>query len=192
MVGRFKLDKKVKYMVDRPHGPRGGLVDFIDDHDDGQRQGERFLEHEISLRHGAFLRVNQQKGAVGHFEHAFDLAAEIGVSGSVDDVHQVSAVFKGAVFRGNGDAALPLKVHGIHEALGHDLIVAEHAALFEKSVDQRGFPVVDMRDNGNVADITRVHETLFTLETRKMSRGYDAARAAPDTCGQLRIKATLK
>ena len=165
MVGRFKLDKQVEHLVHGPHGPRRRLVDLVDDHDDGQGKRQRLLEHEIRLRHGAFLRVNEQKRAVGHLEHALHLAAEIGVARGVDDVDEVAPVFERPVFGGNGDAALALEVHGIHEAFRDNLVVAEHAALFEKLVDERGFAVVHVGDDGDVADITLAHVIILAWLT---------------------------
>ena len=53
----------------------------------------------------------------------------------------------------NGDAALFFQVGGIHGALGDALVVADRAGLLEKRVDQRGFAMVDMRDDRDIAEI---------------------------------------
>ena len=47
---------------------------------------ERLAQHEARLRHRPFGGVDQQQAAVGHLQHALDLAAEVGVAGRVDEV----------------------------------------------------------------------------------------------------------
>ncbi len=64
----------------------------------------------------------------------------------------------------DGDAALALDIHGVeqlslHVALGHG------ARELEDAVGQRGLAVVDVRDDGEVADvrgICRIHERHCT------------------------------
>ena len=46
-----------------------------------------------------------------------------------------------------------LKVVGIHRAFGDALVLPERARLLQQPVDQRGLAVVDMRDDGDIADI---------------------------------------
>ena len=53
----------------------------------------------------------------------------------------------------DGDAALALEVVGIHRALGHALVLAEGAGLLQQAVDQRGLAVVDVGDDGDVAEV---------------------------------------
>ena len=71
-------------------------------------------EDEPCLRHRAFEGVNQKQDAVGHFEDALDLAAEVGVAGSVDYIDFVFAAFgvrivNRAIFAQDGDAAFPFE-----------------------------------------------------------------------------------
>ena len=63
----------------------------------------------------------------------------------------------GAVLGQNGDAALTLDVAGVHDALGHHLVVAESTGLLEHLVDQSGLAVVDVRDDRDVAEIFLNH-----------------------------------
>ena len=48
--------------------------------------GERLAQHEPRLRQRALGGVDEQEAAVGHRQHALDLAAEVGVAGRVDQV----------------------------------------------------------------------------------------------------------
>ena len=111
------------------------------------------------MRHRAFLCVHQQHHAVHHAQHAFHFAAEVGVSRGVHDVDVVAVVFDGGVFGQNGDAAFFFKVVAVHHALVHLLVFAEGAGLAQELVHQRGFAVVHVSNDGNVADI--FHEILL-------------------------------
>ncbi len=58
----------------------------------------------------------------------------------------------GGVFGEDGDAALALELVGVHDALGEGLVGAEGAGLAEKLVDEGGLAVVDVGDDGDVAN----------------------------------------
>ena len=104
------------------------------------------------MRQRAFGGVDEQHDAVDHFEGALDFAAEIGVAGGVDDVDLLAVVEDGGVFGEDGDAALALELVGIHDALGDGFIGAEGAGLAEKGVDEGGLAVVDVGDDGDIAN----------------------------------------
>ena len=53
----------------------------------------------------------------------------------------------------NGDAALAFQVVRVHDALDEFLVGAENAALAQHGVDQSGLAVVDVRDNGDIANV---------------------------------------
>ena len=73
------------------------------------------------------------------------------MAGRVHDVDQGLAVVDGGVLGQDGDAALALELVAVHGALGDALVGAEHAALAEHGVDQRGLAVIDVGDDGDVA-----------------------------------------
>ena len=58
----------------------------------------------------------------------------------------------GRVLGENRDTALALQLVGIHHALDVVFVGTECAALIEHGVDQRGFAVVDVRDDGDIAN----------------------------------------
>ena len=101
---------------------------------------------------GAFAGIHQQHDAVHHLQSAFDLASEVAVAGCVHDVDLHIVIEDGGVLGQNGDAALALQVIGVHDPLDDVLIGAESAALLQHSVNQRGLAVVNVGDNGDVAD----------------------------------------
>ena len=52
----------------------------------------------------------------------------------------------------DGDATLAFQFVGIHDAVGHLLVAAKDAALVQHGVNQGGLAVVDVRDDGDIAD----------------------------------------
>ena len=55
----------------------------------------------------------------------------------------------------DGDAALAFQFHGIEHLVGH-IPKLHHAGLFQQAVGQRGFAVVDMGDDAEIANFALV------------------------------------
>ena len=140
-------------MIDDPVRPRARTVDLVDDDDRLQPLRQRLARHEARLRHRPLDRIDQQQHAVDHRQHALDLAAEVRVPRRVDDVDVRAFVVDRAVLGEDRDSALALEVVGIHHPLGHLLVLAEGAGLLQQLVDQRRLAVVDVRDDGDVAQL---------------------------------------
>ena len=134
-------------------GRASGPVDLVDDHDGGQAQGHGLFQHEPGLGHGAFHGVDEQQHAVDHGEDALHLAAEVGVARGIQDVDLDAAIDHGQVLGHDGDAALPLQVERVHQALLDHLVVAEDVGLADHGVHQGGLAVVHVGDDGDIADI---------------------------------------
>ena len=73
--------------------------------------------------------------------------------GRVDDVDLRAVPAHGGVLGEDRDAPLALERVGVHHALLHDLIVAERAGLPEHLVDERRLAVIDVGDDGDVANL---------------------------------------
>ena len=129
-----------------------GAVDLVDDHYGRQPGFQRLAQYVAGLRQRALAGIDQQHDAVNHFERALHFAAEVGVARSIHDVDLYVVVEDGGVLGQDGDAALALQFVGIHHPLGHHLIGAKGARLAEHSVNQRGLAVVNVSDDGDVAD----------------------------------------
>ena len=147
-----------------------GPVDLVDDDDRLETAGEGFAEHEPRLRQRSFGRVDQEENTVGHFEDALDFAAEVGVPGGVDEVDFDVAQADRAVLGQNRDAALALLVVGVHDEAvlaPHELVeffAAEEARLPEHLIDEGRFAVVDVGDDGDVADVGALHGASMLLQ----------------------------
>ena len=134
-----------------------------------QTDFQRALQDSARLWHGAFDRIDQQQAAIGHVEHALDLATEVGVARGIDDVDLHAFVEDGGVLGEDGDAALALEIVGIHDELAGGVWIAEDVRLFEQSVDQCRLAMVDVRDDRDIAQVggKRIvaHAALFLYWT---------------------------
>src|SRR5262249_21428670 len=129
------------------------------------------------LRLYALGGVDHQQRALAGGERAVDFVGEIDVPWSVDQVEDVVLAVARAVIephglRLDGDAALALDVHGIEDLL-HHLALGETAGRLDQPVGQRRLAVVDMRDDGEVADIFdgRVHGARISTRVLKRQAG---------------------
>ena len=114
---------------------------------------ERLLEHEARLGQGPLGRVHEQQHAVHQRQRPLDLAAEVGVARRVHDVDLHVLVVDGRVLGHDRDALLALEVDRVHDPLDHVLVGAEDAGLPEHGVDEGGLAVVDVGDDGDIADV---------------------------------------
>jgi hypothetical protein len=128
-------------------------VDFVDDDDDFEAVVEGFAQDEPGLGLGAVECVHEQQDAVDHLHDAFDFAAEVGVAGGIDDVDGDVFPVEGGVFGLDGDAFFFFEVHRVHGAFFHGLVGAVHAAFAQQFVHERGFAVVNVGDNADIANL---------------------------------------
>jgi hypothetical protein len=135
MIGTADVDEEREDFVEHLHGTRVFAVDLVDDGDDRQILLERFSQHEAGLRQRAFCGVDEQQHAVDHLQHAFDLAAEIGVPGRIDDVDLGLAPENPGVLREDRYAALAFDRIHVHDALALSGGVAKDTGLAEHAVD---------------------------------------------------------
>ena len=148
-----EVDEQLVDVVEDLGRPGVGAVDLVERDDHRQAPGHRLLEHVAGLRQRAFGRVDEQQHRVDHEQRALDLAAEVGVAGRVDDVEADVAVVDRRLLGEDRDALLALEVPRVHDAVDHGLVRAEGAGLAEHRVDERGLAVVDVGDDGDVAQV---------------------------------------
>ena len=74
------------------------------------------------------------------------------MTGRVHNVDFDVMIENGSVFRQNGDAALALQFIGVHNTVYHGLVGPKSAALSQHRVYQGGFAVVDVSNNGDIAN----------------------------------------
>ncbi len=118
---------------------------------------ERVIDVGERLRLHPLARVDDEERALAGGERPRDLVGEVDVAGRVHEVQDVGLAVIGLVFepdrlRLDGDAALALDVHGIEHLLDH-VALGHGSGLLDEPVGERRLAVVDMGDNGEVADI---------------------------------------
>ena len=75
------------------------------------------------------------------------------MAGRVDDVDLGVLVDDCGVLRRDGDAALALEVHVVHHPVHDGLMGGKAVALAQQAVHQGGLAVVDVGDDGDVAEV---------------------------------------
>ena len=130
-------------------------VDLVDDDDRLEAFLHRLAEHEAGLSLRAAGCVDDEEDAIDHFHDAFHFGAEVGVARGVDDVDGVTFPENGGVFRLDGDALFAFEVHGVHGALGGGLVFTVGAARLQELVDEGGFPMVNVGNDGEISNFQR-------------------------------------
>ena len=123
----------------------------------GQPLFQGFAQDKSRLRQTSFGRVNQKHHAVNHLQNPFDFATKIRVTRGIENIDFVIAITDRGVLSHDGDAALALKVHRVHDAVDDGFVVTISAGLFEHGIDERGLPVIDMRNDGDVSNVAGFH-----------------------------------
>ena len=162
-----EVEEQLVHVVE--HGADTGVraVGLVDAHHDRQVRLEGLAQHEPGLRQRALAGIDEQHDAVHHRKPALHLATEVGVAGRVDDVDRHGGV-RGSpalpphrgVLGQDRDALLTLEVAGVEHTVGHILVRPKRAGLPEHRVDKRCLPMVDVGDDGDVAQVgTAGHAT---------------------------------
>ena len=126
-------------------------IDLVDRDDRTETALQGFRDDELRLRQRAFRGVHQHDDAVDHVQDALDLATEVGVAWSINDVDARVLPLNARALGEDGDAALALDVVGIHRALGDLLVFTEGAGLLQKLVDEGRLAMVNVRDDRDIA-----------------------------------------
>ena len=130
---------------------------------------DRLIDIGERLRLDPLRSVDYQERAFAGGERAVDLVGEIDMAGRVDEIEHVILAVAGAVIeahglRFDGNAALALDIHGIEHLVDH-FARLERPGELDQAVGKRRFAVVDMGDDGEVADIgdgNRAHAAQIT------------------------------
>jgi hypothetical protein len=75
------------------------------------------------------------------------------VAGGVHDVDTGVFPFNAGGFREDGDTTFTFQVVAVHGTFGHSLVFTEGARLLQQLIHEGGFAVVNVGDDGDVAQI---------------------------------------
>ena len=160
-VSSTQFVKQVKGLIDHFVRVCAWLVHFVDHHDRLEAQSQSFLGDKTRLGHGAFLRINEQHHTVYHGQSALDLTTEVGVAWGVNDVDVSAFPTDSAVFGQNGNAAFTFNGVVVHDGVNHFFVFGKSARLTQQLIHHGGFAVVNVGDDGNVADLF-CHAKVFS------------------------------
>ena len=122
---------------------------------------------------------HQQRPLTGR-ERARDLVGEVNMSRGIDEVEEIGLSILGEVLERNalrldGDPTFPLDVHGI-EHLRRHLAFGQPSANLDEAVGKRGFAVIDVGDDGEVADM---------LHAGAVRSGWSFGSSVADAAGRM-------
>ena len=133
---------------------RAREVDLVDHGNDVEPR----LVREVHVRHGLRLDalgcVDEEEGAFTGGERAAHLVGEIDVTGRVREVQLISLPILREILhrdrvRLDRDPALPLEIHRVEE-LVLLLPLGDGRGRLEETVGERGLPVIDVGDDGEI------------------------------------------
>ena len=118
---------------------------------------ERVIDIGERLRLDALAGIDHQQRAFAGGQRARHLIGEIDMAGRVHQVEDIGLAVLRLVFEAHrlgldGDAALALDIHGIEHLLDH-VALGQCAGLLDQPVGQGRFAMVDMGDDGEIADV---------------------------------------
>ena len=108
--------------------------------------------------------VHHQQRTLAGGQRAGHLVIEVHMARCVDEVQGVGLAVLSLIedLHGtglDGDAPLPLQIHVVQQLVLH-LTLRYGVALLQQAVRQRGFTVVDVSNNGEIADMGLVEHKM--------------------------------
>ena len=152
-ICRAQFVEQVKRGIDNLVGIGSGFVHLVHHHDGAQAQRQRLLGHKTGLRHGAFLRIDQQHHPIDHAQGTLHLATKVRVAGRIQNVDVRALPIDSAVLCQNGDAAFTLDGVVVHHGIDHFFVIGKCAGLTQQLIDHGGFTMVNVGDDGDIADL---------------------------------------
>ncbi len=164
---RPRLRRDAKHLVRRladelPELGRGRIcvglrqVDLVGDRDDLQVVVEREVRVCERLRLDALRGVDEEERPLAGLQGARDLVAEVDVPRGVDQVQIVIAPADSHRLGLDRDPALAFELHRIEHLLAH-VALGDRARQLEDAIRERRLPVVDVRDDREVAKAVLLH-----------------------------------
>ena len=165
--------KHVFNLVLDPLGIGGGQVDLIHHRADLQVVFHGQIGVGQGLGLDALGGVHHQNGALTGRQRTGDLIVEVHVTRGVDKVEFVLQAIQGVIVELDragldGNAPLPLQIHVVQQ-LGLHLPLGDGVAQLDQPVGEGGFTVVDMGDDGKVADFALI---THKFKTSKQERSF--------------------
>ena len=122
------------------------------------------------LRLYALRGVHNQDGPLASRQRAADLVVKVYMAGGVDQVKFVVLAIFGVIAQRhcmslNGNAPLPLQVHIIENLLLH-ISLLHRTGQFQQSVRQSGLAVVNVGNDGKIANVLFLYSQWSSSESQ--------------------------
>ena len=131
-------------------------IDLVEGGDDLEVVLQRQVAVGQRLGLDALGGVDDEHHALAGGQRAADLVAEVDVAGRVDQVEGVALPVDAHVLGLDRDAPLTLQIHRVQVLLAH-VAGVDGVGQLEDAVAQRRLAVVDVGDDGEVADAGQIH-----------------------------------
>ena len=136
---------------------RGGKIDLVKDRHNLVIRIQSVVHVGQCLGLDALRGINHQQRAFNRAHGAGDLIGEIDVAGGVDQVQNVIFAIVRFIVDADcvgfdGDATLTFDVHGVQK-LGLHVTVFNGTGLLNEPICEGRFPMVNVRDDGEIADM---------------------------------------
>ena len=158
-VGRVDADNVLDLLLDAL-GLGGGEIDLVENRNDFVVIVDGLIDVRQRLRLDALARIDDEERSLAGRERARDLVGEVHMPRRVDEIEHILLAVPRLVVEPDRvgfdrDPALALKVHRV-EDLVHHLAIGHGPAELDQPVCECGFPVVDMGDDGKIADMRKI------------------------------------
>ena len=159
-----------------------GQVDLVQD----RHNLKALLDGGVAVGYGlgfyALPGIDHQQRTFTRRQRPADFVGEVNVARGINEVQLIGFAVFGRVIQGNavgfdGDPALALEVHGVQN-LGFHFALGEAAAHLNKTIGQRRLAMVNVGDDGEIADMTQITHG----STLKKSRRQTARRKIAGNC----------
>jgi hypothetical protein len=131
---------------------------------------QRLAQNKARLRLWPVMGIDDQQDGIDHFHDPLDFAAEIGVARCINDVDPIAVPLKSRILCANRNSFFALQIHRIHYALLDLLVRTESTGLSQQLIHKRRFAVINVRNDGDIADFIHGRESLRSGRAAKLTR----------------------
>ena len=162
--GAVQADDVLELPFD-PLGIGARKIDLVDDRQDLKVVIQRQIDVGHGLRFHSLGGVHHQDRSFAGSQTPGNLVGEIHVAGGIDEVQDIGFAAGGPVVEPHrtgldGDAALAFQLHLVQK-LVCPLALAQRAGVLQQPIRQRGFAVIDVRDDAEVPDAAAIHDDVL-------------------------------
>src|SRR5689334_20539165 len=139
----IEVDEEIVDFVEYLLCARVWPIDLVDHQHWRKPSFQSFAENIAGLRKRSFTSVSKQHHSIDHLERTLNLAAEVAVTGSVDNVDLHIAIEDRRVLGKDSNTAFAFQFVRVHHSFSNNLVRAKCSTLPKHGVDERGLAVIN-------------------------------------------------